>query len=48
MYSSVSVAALLQWHSVNALTVNFDLDLGPVIDGVCPPFSLSNSEKENV
>lgn len=28
--------------------VNFDLDLGPVVEGVCPPFPLSKVEKENV
>ena len=29
-------------------TVNFDLDLGPVIEAICPPFALSTAEKENV
>ena len=28
--------------------VNFDLDLGPVVEGVCPHLALSASEKENM
>ncbi|EJD06824.1 DUF1630-domain-containing protein [Fomitiporia mediterranea MF3/22] len=31
-----------------ALVVNFDLDLGPVVDGICPPTSFSEMEKENI
>ncbi|KAL5503993.1 hypothetical protein ACEPAH_8066 [Sanghuangporus vaninii] len=41
------VERLRRWI-ICVILVNFDLDLGPVIDDVCPPFELSTSEKENV
>ncbi|KAL5526712.1 hypothetical protein ACEPAF_8437 [Sanghuangporus sanghuang] len=42
------VVERLRTWIICVIVVNFDLDLGPVIDGVCPPFPLSTSEKENV
>ncbi|KAI5122741.1 hypothetical protein M0805_009826 [Coniferiporia weirii] len=41
------VSRLRRWI-ICVLVVNFDLDLGPVIDGVCPSFPLSASERENI
>jgi hypothetical protein len=38
----------LSYTSYHYTIVNFDLDVGPVVCGVYPPFYLAPAEKENM